>query len=244
MSHVSECHGRIEVGELPGDLCAKLAALPGQWLEFDPEAGAIVVRHVEPTEAPVLVTTASELVRILNDIPYDLQLGIPGGALFVHTEATGELVRLRVKPGGAISIEWAHPAYEGAARKPYADGHEIAIEPWEQRLNGRIEFISKEAETAAEELQELADTFEGLYPEGDFQATADGSTVRVDMADVNLDVRQLVDRLLLLADPSTLFGRVDVSSFGDALPEHMVRFLFETGEVWVQHPLLWPAPSD
>lgn len=239
MSHISECHGRIELGELPDEVRAKLATLPGDWLEFDPGAGAIVVRHVEPTDAPVLASTASELVRILNDIPYDLQTRIPGGDFFVHTEATGELVRLQVKSGGALSIEWAHPDYEGAARKPYGDGHEITIEPYEQRLNGRVEFVSKEAETAAHELQVLADTFEGLYPEGDFRATADGSTVRVDMADVNLDVKLLLNRLVLLAEPNTLFGRVDVSSFGDSLPEHLVRILIDTGEVWVQHPLLW-----
>jgi len=239
MSHVSECHGRIELGELTEPVRSKLAALPGDWLEFDPGAGAIVVRHVEPTDSPVLASTASELVRILNDIPYGLQTSIPGGVLFVHTEATGELVRLQVKSGGAVSIEWAHPDYEGAARKPYGDGHEIAIEPYEQRLNGQIEFVSKEAEAAANELQVLADTFEGLYPEGDFKAASDGSTVRIDMVNVNLDVKQLLDRLVFLAEPNTLFGRVDVSSFGDSLPEHLVRILIDTGEVWVQHPLLW-----
>lgn len=239
MSHVSECHGRIEIGELPEGVRAKLAALPGDWLEFDPGAGAIVVRHVEPTDAPVLASTASELVRILNDIPYDLQVRIPGGALFVHTEATGELVRLRVKSGGALTIEWAHPDYEGAARKPYGDGHEITIQPYEQRLNGQVEFVSKEADTAANELRQLVDTFEGLYPEGDFKAMADGSTVRVSMTDVNLDVKQLLSRLVFLAEPNTLFGRLDLSSFGDSLPEHLVRILIDTGEVWVQHPLLW-----
>ncbi len=239
MSHVSECHGRIEIGELPEGVRAKLAALPGDWLEFDPGAGAIVVRHVEPTDAPVLASTASELVRILNDIPYDLQMRIPGGALFVHTEATGELVRLRVRSGGALTIEWAHPNYEGAAKKPYGDGHEITIQPYEQRLNGQVEFVSKEADTAANELQHLADTFEGLYPEGDFKAMADGSTVRVSMTDVNLDVKQLLSRLVFLAEPNTLFGRLDLSSFGDSLPEHLVRILIDTGEVWVQHPLLW-----
>ena len=239
MSHVSQCHGRIELGELPDAVRARLAGLPGEWLEFDPDAAAIVVRHVQPTEAPVLATTASELVRMLNEIPYDLKTRIPGGVLFVHTEATGELVRLRVSANGALSIEWAHPDYEGAARKPYGDGHELAIEPWEQRLNGEVEFVSKEAETAAHELQSLADTFEGLYPEGDFRATADASTVRVRMVDVNLDVKRLLDRLLFLADKSTLYGRIDVGSFGDSLPENLVRLLFETGEVWVQRPLLW-----
>ena len=239
MSHISSCHGRIELGELPDEVRARLAALPGDWLEFDADSGAIVVRHVEPTEAPVLASTASELVRMLNDLPFEAQTRIPGGALFVHTEATGELVRLEVKQGGSLTIEWAHPDYRGAARKPYGDGHEIAIEPYEQRLNGQVEFITREADTAANELQVLADTFEGLYPEGDFRAAADGSTVRVDMADVNLDVKQLLGRLVFLAEPNTLFGRIDVSSFGDSLPEHLVRILIDTGEVWVQHPLLW-----
>jgi hypothetical protein len=245
MSIVSRCHGRVDLGELPNDARARLAAIPGEWLEYDPESGAVLVRHVQPTEAPVLAATASELVRILDEIPYDLQTQIPGGDLFVRTEETEQLVRLRVTAGGALHIRWAHPGYDGALQRPYSDGHEIAIESFEQRLNGSIDFGAADPTIAANTLQDLADTFEGLYPEGDFRAEAapSGGTVRVALSQVNLDAVLLIDRLQGLAEPRSLRGWLDVSSFEDAAPEHLARVLFKKGEIWIQHPLLWSDPA-
>jgi hypothetical protein len=246
MSIVSRCHGRVDLGELPDDVRARLASIPGEWLEYDPESGAVLVRYVQPTEAPVLAATASELVRILDEIPYDLQTRIPGGDLFVRTEESEQLIRLRVTAGGALHIRWAHPGYDGALQRPYSDGHEIAIESFEQRLNGSIELGADDPQAAASELQDLADTFEGLYPEGDFRAEADASdgTVRVALSEVNLDAVLLIERMQALAEPRSLRGWLDVSSFEDAAPEHLARVLFKKGEVWVQHPLLWSDPPE
>ncbi|MEJ2311364.1 MAG: hypothetical protein P8Y10_02365 [Gemmatimonadales bacterium] len=246
MSIVSRCHGRVALGELPDDVRARLASIPGEWLEYDPESGAVLVRYVQPTEAPVLAATASELVRILDEIPYDLQTRIPGGDLFVRTEESEQLIRLRVTAGGALHIRWAHPGYDGALQRPYSDGHEIAIESFEQRLNGSIELGADDPQAAASELQDLADTFEGLYPEGDFRAEADASdgTVRVALSEVNLDAVLLIERMQALAEPRSLRGWLDVSSFEDAAPEHLARVLFKKGEVWVQHPLLWSDPPE
>ncbi len=246
MSIVSRCHGRVDLGELPTDVRARLASIPGEWLEYDPESGAVLVRYVQPTEAPVLAATASELVRILDEIPYDLQTRIPGGDLFVRTEESEQLIRLRVTAGGALHIRWAHPGYDGALQRPYSDGHEIAIESFEQRLNGSIELGAADPQAAASELQDLADTFEGLYPEGDFRAEADASdgTVRVALSEVNLDAVLLIERMQALAEPRSLRGWLDVSSFEDAAPEHLARVLFKKGEVWVQHPLLWSDPPE
>ena len=47
MFYDTGCYGRIDVGELPADVQRRLAALPGEWLEFDPDADAIVVRHIQ-----------------------------------------------------------------------------------------------------------------------------------------------------------------------------------------------------
>ena len=239
-------HGRVDLGDLPREVQGRLGSVAGIWLEYDPDIAAIVVRHVQPAKAPILATTVSELVSLLDGIPYDSQRRIPGGDLYVHTEDSDQLVRLRVAEGGALHVQWAHPGYEGATKRPYSDGHEIAIEPWAQRLNGRIELSAAQPAEDAAALQELADTFEGLYPEGDFHATAgsDGR-VRVLLADVNLDARMLVERLVEIAESRSLSGWLDVSSFDAADPEHLVRFLFKKGEVWVQHPLLWSdAPAS
>lgn len=234
------CHGRIMLGEFPDDLSQWLERLPGEWLEYDSSQGAIVVRHIQPSSTPVLPTVTAELVQLLDSIPYELQTEIGGGDLFVHTEEGGRLVRITVEPGGAVSIRWAHPNYAGALKRPF-DGHEVAIEPYEQKLNGAVTFSALDPVAATSELQELADTFEGLYPEGDFLAAADatGGIVRVKMQDVNLDVLQLLNAMQRLATPRTLTGRIAVSSFGESVPEHLLRLLFENGEIWVQRPLLW-----
>jgi len=235
------CFGRVELGDLPPDVVARIGGSPGEWLEFDPPSGAIVVRHVEPTGSRPLPAIACELVRIFSLIPVELHEAIPGGDLFVHTEdGQGQLVRLRVEPGGAIHIHWAHPDFKKSLRRPYAGGSELLIDPEIQRLNGSVTLRSSDPEEAARRLEDLVETFEGLYPEGDYTVeTSEGRTMELRMTDVNLDAAALVALLQSLAEPRTLSGRFQVSSFGKDHPEHQLRFLFEDGETWVQHPLLW-----
>ena len=240
MSYQSGCHGRVVLGPLPADVQRRLAKLPGEWLEYDPQSGAIEIGHVQPSTAPILPTVTVELVRILSSVPHELQPGIEGGDFFVHTEEPAtQLVRIRVDEGGAMHVQWAHPDYAGAAREPWTEDTTFSTPEWEQRLNGRVEFEADDAVRAAEELQNLADTFEGLYPEGDFRTSADGDSVTIAMSDVNLGGRQLTRRLLELARPGTLNGHFEVSSFADFVPENLARVLFEDGEARVQHPLLW-----
>lgn len=239
MSYQSGCQGRVIVGSLPDAVQAALVQLPGDWLEYDPSARAIVVRHVQPTDEPVLPAVTVELVRMLSAIPFERQMDVEGGDLFVHLEETGRLVRLRVERGGSLHVQWARPDYAGAVRRPWTGGREIVIESWDQRLNGTVSFATDDAPEAARALQELADTFEGLHPEGDFRPTAEGDRVDVHLRDVNLDATLFVDAAHRLARPRSLEGRLDVGSFGEFVPEKLVRILFEKGETWVQHPLLW-----
>jgi hypothetical protein len=239
MSFKSGCHGRVIVGSLPAPVQGALVRIPGDWLEYDPPAGAIVVRHVQPTEEPVLPAVTVELVRILSAIPYEKQVGIEGGDLYVHVEDTGRLVRLRVEKGGSLHVQWARPDYAGAVKRPGTGGREIVIESWDQRLNGAVGFETDDATAAASGLRNLAGGFEGLHPEGDFDASAEGDRVDLRLRDVNLDATLLVDAVHRLARPRSLDGRLDVGSFGEFVPEKLVRVLFEKGETWVQHPLLW-----
>jgi hypothetical protein len=235
------CVGRVEVGPIPAEVAERLASIPGDWLEFDPPTGSIVVRHVEPTAARHLPAIAYELIRIFSEIPAEFHGEMPGGDLFVHTEDEhGQLVRIRVEPGGTIHIQWAHPDFHQALRRPYMGGTELTIDPEVQRLDGSVTFRSRTPEAAAVTLQDLADTFEGLYPEGDCVArAAGGSDVELNMKEVNLDAARLVDLLQELAEPRSLSGKIEVSSFGTVLPERRLRFVFENGKLWVQHPLLW-----
>ncbi len=246
MFHDEGCHGRVVLGALPDDVQQRLAALPGEWLEFDPQATAIVVRHVQPTSGPSLPTIVKELVHVLGEIPIELHVGITGGDLYAHTVDSPHVVRLRVERGGGVRIDWAHPSYTDSRRAPYSDGREIPIPPWVCRLNGRVTFGAADATQAAKDMQRAADTFEGLYPEGDFRASTDraGRTVAVEMRDVNLDARVLVAQLNALADVGTLVGAVEVSSFDERNPDQRVRLLFQEGKTWVQEPFLWQdAPA-
>lgn len=239
MAYQPGCQGRVVVGALPESVQRGLVAIPGDWLEYDPPSRSIIVRHIEPTDEPVLPAVTVELVRILSVIPFDILAGIEGGDLFVHIEETGRLVRLRVERGGSLQIQWARPGYTGATKRAWSDGHEIVNEPWNHRLNGEVTFGARDPDTAAAGLQEMADTYEGLHPEGDFVASVEEGRVKVSLREVNLDGKLLVETLQGLATPRSLEGRLDVGSFRELAPEQLVRILFEKGETWVQHPMLW-----
>lgn len=235
------CIGRIELGPIPDEVAARLATIAGEWLEFDPPSGCVVVRHVEPTASEHLPAIVYELVRLFSALPAHLHESVPGGDLFVHTEdQSGQLVRLRVEPGGVIHIQWAHPDFRQALRRPYMGGREIRIDPEVQRLDGSVTLSSRTPENAAVAIQDLADTFEGLYPAGHFVARTTGAgRVELRMEEVNLDAARLLQLLQELAEPRSLSGQIELSSFGTALPESKLRFVFEDGKLWVQHPLLW-----
>ena len=240
MFHDQGCHGRVTLGALPEVTRARLTGLPGEWLEFDPPSGAIVVRHIQPTAAPCLPTIAHELVRMLAAVPIELHEAIPGGGLYVHTEDSPHVVRLRVEAGGAVHISWAHPRFGGAPRQRYAPDA-IGIDAVFCRLTGNVTFAAAEPAGAARQLQRLADTFEGLYPEGHFRASPESArgAVRVEMEDANLDVRLLVTRLLELATPGSADGAIQVGTFDVRRPDDRVRVVLERGQAWVEEATLF-----
>lgn len=242
MFYDTGCYGGVVLGELPEAAQQRLAALPGEWLEYDAPTGMIVVRHIQPSAGPSLPTITGELVRMLAELPETAQAAIPGGELFVHTERS-QLVRLKVEAGGVLRIEWAHPDYEKARPQPWGgrDEHLEIVEPRVQRLNGRVVFATPDPARAARELEVLADTYEGLYPEGNLVVTPDAPKpgVVVEVRDLNLDVLLLVERLRALAAAGTLAGHIDVSSFATVYPEQHLRFVFKDGAPWVQRPVLW-----
>jgi hypothetical protein len=242
MFYDTGCYGGVALGELPAPVRQRLAAVPGEWLEYDAPTGMIVVRHVQPSAGPSLPTIAGELVRLLAELPEAAQAVIPGGELFVHTEQS-QLVRLKVEAGGTLRIEWAHPDYGKARPQPWggrAERLEI-VEPRVQRLNGTVSFATQDATRAARELETLADTYEGLYPEGNLVVTPDPpkAGVVVEVRDLNLDVLLLVERLRALAAAGSLAGHIEVSSFATVYPEQHLRFVFKDGAPWVQRPVLW-----
>lgn len=246
MFYDTGCYGQVVLGDLPEPVRQRLAALPGDWLEYDGGIGAVVVRHIQPSAGPCLPTIAGELVRMLSEVPEAWRDAIPGGDLFVHTERSAQLVRLRVGPGGAVGIEWAHPDYSASQPQLYTGGHLEMVEPRVQRLNGRVAFTTTNPAQAARALEVVADTYEGLYPEGDLVVTTDEARggVEADVRDLNLDALLLVARLQELAAPGSLAGDLKVSSFAAVVPEQQLRFVFKGGMTWVQRPVLWRDARD
>lgn len=239
------CQGRIVLGDLPESAKQRLADLTGEWLEFDPPSGAIVVRLCQPSTSPCLATIAGELMRMLAELSAEEQANVPGGELYVHTEKKGELVRLRVGPGGVLEVRWARPDYVHARRAPYT-GRESLVEAEVQRLNGCVSLLAAEPAKAARELEELALNYEGLYPGGDCSAVTDErlGKVQLQLREMNLDVHLLIARLEQLAVPGSLFGYIEVSSFAADDPEQCARFVFEDAKVWVERPVLWEEPAE
>ncbi len=225
---------------------SRLTALPGDWLEFEPGSGAIVIRHTQPSSSPCLPTIAAELVRMLSELPPPEQRGVEGGELVLHTEATGQLVRLRVEAGGAVRIEWAQPDFRRAERRLYEQKSEPLPGAPVQCLHGCLNFETPSSSRAIREIETLCDNFEGLYPEGEFVVLTDEAQKKVQMRmnGLNLDVRLLIECVLRLAVPATLFGRIEVSSFAARAPEQCARFLFEDGRVYIQRPVLWEEPAE
>jgi hypothetical protein len=245
MFYDTGCYGGVVLGELAEVVQQRLAALPGDWLEYDAPTGMIVVRHVQPSAGPSLPQIAGELVRMLAELPEAAQARIGGGDLFVHTERS-QLVRLKVEAGGSLRIEWAHPDYEKARPQPWKGERLEIVEPRVQRLNGTVRFATKESERAKADLEALADTYEGLYPEGTLDVTADARKrgVALEVRDLNLDVLLLVERLRALAAPGSLEGHIEVSSFATVYPEQHLRFVFKDGAPWVQRPVLWEDAAE
>jgi len=244
MFYDTGCYGKVDLGSVPAEVERRLASLPGEWLEYDAEGDAIVVRHIQPTSAPSLPTIAGELVRILSEIPAAQRAAIRGGDLFVHSDQAMQLVRLRVEPGGAVHVRWAHPDYAAAAKRPYASGGERLVDPRVQRLNGQVRFTARDAAAAVQEIQAVADGYEGLYPEGECRVERRGANaVQLDLVDVSLDVEVLVEHLGRVAQPGSLEGRVEVTSFADEAPERFARFVFEAGTTYIQRPELWASES-
>jgi hypothetical protein len=234
------CHGEVALGNIPEDVRNELAALPGEWLEYDPDHSVVVKRHAQPSSGPDLPVIAGELVQILATVPAELHQAIPGGDFFVHTTDTRQFVRLHVQPGGVLELQWAHPDFGAASRSPYRGRSETALDPYYHRLNGTVKFRAL-APGAAESVLELADTWEGLYPEGECRVVTEGEVATIELLDLNLDAHLLIERLQEVSEEGSLDGEFVVTAFGrEVRPEDSLRVIFEKGETLVQHPVLWP----
>lgn len=230
-----ECEGKIKCGSLPWEVSERLAQLSGNWLEFSPEEGAILVRHVQPVGCPPMSGVPCELISILDSIPSEHREKMPGGTLFVR-DKHGQVLRLLVK-GGELLIQWPRLDYEHSS--PEAPDEVMnGINPREARIRGWARFAG--SPERARELTAFVDRFEGLYPEGDMPSECEQNSVSIRFQDVNVGPRELVSKLVALAEPpASLEAELDVSSFAPAAMDRSFRIKINKGAVEALRPSLW-----
>jgi len=231
------CKGHVELGELSQETQRRLEQAPASWLEFSPEPPSLVVRHVQPDNLPALREITGELLEFLSRIDDKERSKIPGGALYYHDEQTGQYVRLKAWKGGFLTVAWAQPDYEHAQWERY-QGQTVPVvfEPF-QRLNGAVKFETSGA--AVEEVTDVLEHSMGLYSQGDYEITPWLGGVEVTLRDVNAEVLALVKVLRQVAEPGSLQGEIDVSSFRVGDLQDYARFIFRAGEAWLVRPSLW-----
>jgi hypothetical protein len=230
--------GRINLGELDEETSKGLEAVEATWLEFAGNPPSLVVRHVQPSDTPVLPNVGGELLDFLGRLTEAERATVPGGALYCLDEENGQYVRLNVSPGGFLTVAWARPDYSRARWQPYGGERVPVVFEAYQRLNGSVKFTGPSE--AADKIRAAADRSTGLYPEGEFESRAQGDQVEITLRDVNSSVLDLIQALRGTANPATsLEGEIDVSSFRPGDLEDYCRFVLKDGEVWLVRPSLW-----
>jgi hypothetical protein len=79
----------------------------------------------------------------------------------------------------------------------------------------------------------------GLYPQGDYEIDEVNEEVVLRLGDVNSSVMPLVDALRKLAQPGSLKGHIEVTSFRAGDLDDYCRFVFKGPDVWLLRPSLW-----
>jgi hypothetical protein len=232
------CTGTIELGTLSETTRRQLEQVEAVWLDFSGDPSALVVRHVQPDDRPPLREIAGELLDFLSAIPEAKRQTVPGGALYYLDEKTGEYVRLKVWPGGFLTVAWAAPDYGRAQRESYR-GQAVPLVPeFYQRLNGVVRLRVRP--NGEENIRAVVERAVGLYPLGDFTMSTAGSQTELRLRDVNTSVVSLLQVLRVVAEPaSSLEGEIDLTSFRPGDLEDYARFVLQGGEIWLLRPALW-----
>jgi len=238
------CVGRVNLGELDGETRRRLEQIETTWLEFCPDPPSLVVRHLQPSDSPMLPSVASELLEFLGNLSESERMNVPGGALYSLDEETGQYVRLKVARGGFLTVAWAQPDYSRARWVPYGGERIPVVLEAYQRLNGTLNFIGPP--NVATEIRAVVEQHAGIHPGGEFEARVAQGQVEIHLRDVNSSVLPLLAALRSAANPlSSLEGEIDVSSFRPGDLEDYCRFVLRGGESWLVRPSLWvELPQD
>lgn len=236
------CTGSVNLGLIGEGTQKRLETVAASWLEYLPESQSLLVRHIQPDDVAPLREIAGELMDFLHAVTDAERSQISGGALFYQDEVTGQYVRLKVCPGGSLSVAWAHVDYAHAPWEPFNNQPvTLVFEPY-VRLNGAVTFESHP--NAAHNLRRIIDGISGQYAQGDYAISSTIGRISLSLRDVNADALTVVNALRYMAMAGTLTGQIDVSSFRAGDLEDYCRFSFHRGDTRMARPLLWPETSD
>lgn len=236
------CTGKIALGNLSPETQRRLEEVEATWLEFSPDPPSLVVRHVQPDAISPPREIGGELLEFLTRVTDAERRAFPGGALYYLDDQTGQHFRLRVSSGGVLTVSWAHPSYEDASSVPYeGPSTPVVFEPY-QCLNGSVRLAAKPG--AADEIRQTIERPAGLCPQGEYEIRPDGEALHLELRQVNSSVLPLVESLRQLAEPGSLNGQIDVSSFRAGDLEDYCRFVFENGKIRLLRPSLWSDTPD
>lgn len=232
------CTGSVELGTLSKETRSQLEKVPATWLEFSPDPPSLVVRHVQPDAISAPREIAGELLEFLSDVSEPERRSILGGALYYLDEQTGQYFRLRVCRGGNLTLSWAHPDYTQGSWEPY-ESQPVAVvfEPY-QCLNGFVKF--KSGHGVREKIAAVIERPAGLCPQGEYELKRAGDDVELTLHDVNSSVLPLLVTLRQAAEPGSLAGDIEVTSFRPGDLDDYCRFAFlKSDGAWVVRPSLW-----
>jgi hypothetical protein len=225
------------LGPIGVDTQQRLEKIEASWLQYSPDPASLIVRHVQPDDVPPLREVAGELLDFLHAFSDAERAQILGGALYYQDEPTGQFVRLKVWKGGFLTVAWARPDYSNAQWQPFLNQPvTLVFEPY-QRLNGSVSFDGHP--DSADDLRKIIERTAGQYCQGDYEITSSLGGVEAVFRDVNADVLSVVNGLRYMAQPGTLKGELDISSFRAGDLEDYCRFTFRSGETWLARPVLW-----
>ncbi len=235
-SHLG-CTGSVNLGLLGKDTQDRLEQIAANWLEYSPECTSLVVRHVQPDDAPPMREVAGELLDFLHAISDSERAQILGGALYYQDEPTGQYVRLKVSNGGYLTVAWARPDYTSAQWERFqGQPVNLVFEPF-QRLNGAVSFTG--SPNAADDFRRVLESTAGQYSQGDYAISASVDRIDVTFSDVNADALTVINALRYMSRPGSLSGELDVTSFRQGDLEDYCRFKFRAGETLMARPILW-----
>jgi hypothetical protein len=236
MQGVLECQGQIRFGSLPWEISERLAQFHGNWLEFLPDANAIIFRRVQSIGCPALTGVPCELITLIDSLPPEYRESMPGGELSLKDQKN-QILRLLVKQG-EVHIKWPQEScfqtvpvsFESAIKE--ADPNRIRVRGWAR-------FAGSSARGG--ELQAFVDRFGGLYPEEDMPSECEQNMVYVRFKDAHLEPQELVAKLQDLADPlDSLQADLEIGSFGQGSVDQDLRIQIVDGRVETTRPLLQP----